>query len=166
MKRMLVVAAIVFLPLVGRAAPADDKGEPKGDKVEFTVHDGYFESNKSGLKGDASFLAFTDEDAFKKIFGVGVVMGKKRNFLPKDAFEKKMVVSTIKRGGKIFEYKVDKVTADGKTLYVVYTATGMGKDDGSAAFASPLIVAVDTGKYTSVVFIGNGKKAGAADIGK
>jgi len=166
MKKHLALAVTFLLPLAAFAAPVDDKDEPKGDKVEFTVHDGYFESNKSGLKGDTSFLAFTDDDAFKKIFGVGVVMGKKRNFLPKDAFEKKIVVSTIKRGGKIFEYKVDKVTADGKTLYVVYTATGMGKDDGSAAFATPLIVAVDKGKYTSVVFIENGKKAGTADIGK
>src|SRR5882672_628062 len=105
MKKRLALAVTLLLPL---AAPADDKDEPKGDKVEFTVHDGYFESNKSGLKGDTSFLAFTDDDAFKKIFGVAVVMGAKKNFLPKDAFEKKIVVSTIKRGDKIWEYKVDK----------------------------------------------------------
>jgi hypothetical protein len=164
MKRLLALAVTFLLPLAAFSAPADDKDEPKGDKVEFTVHDGYFESNKSGLKGDSSFLAFTDDDAFKKIFGVAVVMGAKKNFLPKDAFEKKFVVSTIKRGDKIWEYKVDKVTGDGKTLYVAYTAAS--KDGGGATFASPLIVAVDKGKYTSVVFIENGKKAGTADIGK
>jgi hypothetical protein len=164
MKKLLLASATLFFPLLGWTAPADDKDEPKGDKVEFTVHDGYFESNKSGLKGDASFLAFTNDESFNKIFGVAVVMGKKKNFLPKDAFDKKLVVATIKRGDKIWEYKIDKVTGDGKTLYVAYSATG--KDGGGATFASPLIVAVDKGKYTSVVFIEDGKKAGAAEIGK
>jgi hypothetical protein len=164
MKVLPSLAAVILLPLAGFSAPADDRDEAKGDKVEFTVHDSYFEKNNSGLKGDASFLAITDDEAFAKIFGTAVVMGKKKNFLPKDAFEKKMVVSTIKRGGKIWEYKVDKVTADGKTLYVAYTATGM--DGGGATFHSPLIVAVDKGKYTSVVFIEDGKKAGTAEIGK
>jgi hypothetical protein len=143
---------------------AADKDEAKGETIEFQVHDGYFESNKSGHKGDASFLAFTDEAAFDKIFGKAVVMGKKNNFLPKDAFETKVVFATIKRGNKVWEYKVEKVTAEKDTAYVQYTATS--KDGGGATFASPLIVSVDKRKVTSVVFIEDGKKVGTATIGK
>jgi adenine-specific DNA methylase len=158
---MLVVGAIL---LAASRVLAAEKDEAKGDKVEFHVYDGYFESNKSGLKGDASFLAFTDDAAFDKIFGKAVVMGKKQSFLPKDAFETKLVFATIKRGDKMWEYKIEKVTAEKDTLYVQYTATS--KDGGGATFASPLIVSVDKGKYTSVVFIEDGKKAGTATIGK
>ena len=153
-------AAVLALALAG-VGYADDKAEAKGAKVEFDVHTGHFEKNNSGLKGDASFLAFTDRPAFDKIFGVGATM-KKQNFVPRDAFDKKMVVAVIHRGKAIWTYKVEKVTADGDTLYVQYEATP-GKE-GTATYASPLIVSVDKGKYTSVVFIENGKKAGTASI--
>jgi hypothetical protein len=165
MKKLLnavLIATFVTWPATG--SPAADKDEAKGDKVDYLVYDGYFESNKSGLKGDTSFLAFADDAAFDKIFGKAVVMGKKQNFLPKDAFETKLVFATIKRGDKVWEYKVEKVTADKDTLYVQYTAKS--KDGGGATFASPLIVSVDKGKYASVVFIEDGKKAGTATIGK
>lgn len=165
MKKQLVAITVVFVPFAVLAAPADNKDEPKGDRVEFTVHDGYFESNKSGLKGDASFLAFNDQETFSKIFGTAVVMGKKRNFLPKDAFDTKIVAAAIKRGNAITEYKVENVTADGKTLYVQYTATEKGSG-GAATYASPLIVSVDKGKIASVVFIEGEKKVGSADVGK
>jgi hypothetical protein len=164
MKKLLYISVAFFLPLVAFAAPADDKSEAKGEKVEFTLHDGYFESNKSGLEGESSFLAFTDDDGFKKIFGVAVVMGKKPKFLPKDAFEKKIAVAVIHRGNKLYNYKVQKVTGDEKTLYVVYTTKT--EDGGGANFHSPMIVSVDKGKYTSVVFIEDGKKAGTAEVGK
>jgi hypothetical protein len=164
MKKLLLLAVTLCLPLAAFSAPADTKDEPKGDKVEFTVHDGYFESNKSGLEGESSFLTFTDDDGFKKIFGTAVVMGKKPKFLPKDAFDKKIAVAVIHRGNKLYEYKVQKVTADEKTLYVAYST--QTEDGGGANFHSPMIVSVDKGKYTSVVFIENGKKAGTAEIGK
>jgi hypothetical protein len=164
MKKLLVAVAVTLFPFAAFGAPAD-KDEPKGDKVEFSVHDGYFESNKSGLKGDASFLAFNDQEAFNKTFGMAVVMGKKRNFLPKDAFDTKIVAAVIKRGNAITEYKVEKVTADGKTLYVQYRAKEQA-GGGTATYASPLIVSVDKGKITSVVFIEGDKKVGTAEFGK
>jgi hypothetical protein len=162
MKVLLATLAFVALPL--QFAHAADKDEAKGDKIEYQVHNGYFESNKSGLKGDTSFLAFTNTASFDKVFGTAVVMGKKNNFLPKDAFDTKVVFATIKRGNKVWEYKVEKVTAEKDTVYIQYTASA--KDGGTATFASPLIVSVDKGKYTSVVFIEDGKKVGTAEIGK
>jgi hypothetical protein len=91
-------------------------------------------------------------------------MGK-QNFVPKDAFDKKVVFAVIKRGNAITEYKVDKVTADDGTLYVEYTTKAKG-DGGTATFASPLIVSVDNDKFKSVVFIENGKKVATEKFAK
>ncbi len=159
-----MIRLLLLLALTGFAW-ADDKVEAKGEKVEYDVHNGHFESNKSGLKGDVSFLAFTDMKGFNQVFGTSAVARKKFNWVPKDAFEKKLVVAVIHRGKSFYQYEVDRVTADGNTLYVQYTATAK-EGAGTAAFASPLIVSVDKGKYTSVVFIENGKKAGTAEVGK
>ena len=48
--------------------------------------------------------------------------------------------------------------------YLQYTATPQ-ESSGTATFATPLILSVDKGKYTSVAFIENGKKAGTAKVG-
>ncbi|MBY0523074.1 MAG: hypothetical protein K2R98_06730 [Gemmataceae bacterium] len=162
MKTFLLLGIASLLSMTPLAFAAD---EAKGARVESQVYSGYFESNKSGLKGDASFLAFTDVKAFDAIFGKAVVMGDKQKFLAKDAFEKSLVVAVIKRGDKPWEYKVGQVTADGDTLHVQYDAKAKGAGS-DAKFASPLIVSVDKGKYTSVVFIENGKKVGTAKIEK
>ena len=141
-------------------APGSD--DAKETKVEYEVHSGYFEKNNSGLKGDQSFLALTDRKAFDSIFGVGFVMGKKPKTVPENAFNTKLVVATIKRGGDLWTYKVDKVTADKGTLTVHYDATG--KDGGGAKFASPLILSVGKGKYKNVVFVEGGNEVGKAEI--
>jgi hypothetical protein len=166
MKKLLaaVVAGMALaVPSVLLSAAAD-QDKPNAKKVDFEVYNSYSESNKSGLKGAQSFLAFTKAKAFNKTFGKAVVMGKKRKFLADDAFDSKIVVATIKRGGDIWTYQVDKVTAADGKLIVHYKATG--KDGGTARYASPLIIAVDKAKYSSVVFIENGKKAGTATIKK
>jgi hypothetical protein len=144
--------------------PKAKADEPKGKEVGSEAHTGYFESNKSGLKGDVSFLVFTDAKLFNEVFGKARTMGAKPNYLEDSAFDKKAVVATIQRGNKIVTYKVDKVTADGDTLYVAYTSTA--KDGGTAKYASPLIVSFDKEKYKTVVFIENGKKVGTADFPK
>ena len=139
---------------------------PKGDKVEAKVYTKpYFEKNNSGLMGDASFLAIADQKGFDMVFGVGFVMGKKPDLLPKDAFDKKMVLGVIKRGNMVFEYKDVAVTKTDGVLYVAYMATGKGAG-GTAKFASPLIVEIPKGEYKSVVFFENGKKAGTAEMKK
>jgi hypothetical protein len=162
-KTLFAALAVLALPLLVRAAPAPDEDTAKGKEVKLDVHNGHFQKNDAGLKGDSSYLVFTDREAFDKVFGVGRVIGK-QNFVPKDAFDKQMVVAVIKRGNAVTEYKVEKVTADEGTLYVQYTAK-MGTP-GSATFASPLIVSVDKDKYTAVVFIENGKKAEKVKVGK
>jgi hypothetical protein len=156
MKRWALAAVVVCgLVALGLARAAD---EAKGDKVDYDAYvKGYFEKNNSGLKGDASYLVVTDQKGFDAVFGLGVTMGAKPPTLPKDAFDKKLVAAVIKRGNAVTEYTVDKVTTADGVLYVQYTAKAKG-EGGTATFATPLIVAVDRGKITSVEFIENGKK--------
>jgi hypothetical protein len=144
---------------------AEDKAEAKGDKVEYDRHDGHFVKNNFEPKNNEAFLAIGDQKAFDAAFGVAAVGGKKFNWVPKDAFDKKLVVAVFKRGNAVTEFKVDKVTADGDTLYVQYGAEAKGSG-GTATFASPLILTVDKGKIKNVVFIENGKKVGTAEVGK
>ena len=161
----IVVTLTTLSEPVGFATAAEaEKEKPKAKKVAFEVYTGYFESNKSGLKGPQSFLVFTDAGAFNKTFGKAVVMGEKRKFLPEDAFDSKLVVATIKRGGDIWAYKVENVTAAQGKLFVRYKA--FSREGGRARYVSPLIVAVDKGKYSEVVFMENGKKVGTAGIEK
>jgi hypothetical protein len=135
------------------------------EKVDYTLHmPGYFESNKSGLKGPASHLVFTDKKSFGDVFRPVFVPGGKGKPLPKDAFDKHVVVAAIKRGTEVFTYQVDKVALKDGVLRVSYTATGKG-GGGTATFASPLIVAVPKRKYKSVEFIENGKKVATVKPG-
>lgn len=156
-------AAIVCAALFAWApARADDKA--KGKDLDYDIHSGYFESNKNGLSGDSSYLAFADQKSFDAVFGVAPVQGGKQRFLPKDAFESKLVIAVIKRGKAIYDYKVEKVTDDDGVLELQYTATPQ-ESSGTATFATPLILSVDKGKYSSVEFIENGKKGGAVKLG-
>lgn len=166
MTQLLFVAVLTLAhaPAPNPAADEPKKAdEAKGKEVKFDTHP-YFEKNSSGLKGDVSFLAISDLKTFNDIFGVGRTMGPKPNYLPDNAFETKVVLATIQRGMKNVTYKVDKVTADDDTLYLVYTTTT--KESASATFHSPLVVSVEKGKYKSVVFIENGKKVGTAEFPK
>jgi hypothetical protein len=164
MKKPLLLAVTIALTLLGFVVAAEDKQEGKGKKVTNQVHSGYFESNKSGLKGDASYLYFTDKKGFDNIFGVAFVMGKKPNVLPKDVFDKFMVIAVIKRGNAIWTYDLEKVTNDDGTLYVQYRTKS--KDGGTAKFASPMIVSVEKGKYKKIVFLENGKQVETKDVAK
>jgi hypothetical protein len=166
MTRTMFLAATACLTLLASwtGLRADDKVEAKGKDVDFQKYDGYFEKNNSGLTGDSSYLVFTDQKGYDAVFGVGRVIGK-QHFLAANAFDSSLVIAAVKRGKAITEYKVEKVTNDDGALYVQYTAT-VKDAGGTATFASPLIVSVDKGKYTSVVFIENGKKAAAVDVGK
>jgi hypothetical protein len=183
---LLIVTAVLLAPASGPAPAADKKTEAKGKKVEYEVHSGYLMRLKAYLDARAAdksklglsyFMAFTDQDSFDKVFGKsdggkvnlnefipnGEAKGVKPKFLPKDAFDKKLVVAASHHGQRIWKYKVAKVTADGDTLYVQYQADStVGYPNG---YACPLIVSVGKGKYASVVFIENGKEFGTATIG-
>jgi hypothetical protein len=155
MGKLSGISLFLLLPLA--VSVADDKELVKGKETGYEVHSGYFESNKSGLKGDASYLTFTDQESFDKVFGKATVMGKRSGYLPKDVFDTRRVVAIIKRGPAVTEYNVQKVTIDAGTVYVQYE-TKAKAGGGTARYASPLIVSFDKGKYTSIVFIENGKK--------
>jgi hypothetical protein len=187
MRPQVWIVTAGLLTLAAGATPAGEKMEPKGKKVEFKVHSGYCEraeharaeqikAQKEKTLGNVSFLAFTDQDSFDKAFGKapdkedlenflpnGEAKGKKPNLLPKDAFDKKMVVATTVRGASISVYKVLKVTADGETLYVQYQEASSFAGN-NRIWSSPLIISVDRGPYTSVVFILGNKKYGTATI--
>lgn len=152
---------VCVLALVGAGRAADDATKEK--PVTFEQHSGYFESNKSGLKGSASYLAFSDRASFGKVFGVAFTMGKKPNVLPKGAFKTKMVVAVVKRGDALWMYKVQKVTAKDGTLTVSYEANSKG-GGGTARFASTLIVSLPKDKYKGIEFVENDKKVGTAKI--
>ena len=188
MRPLIWIVAAGLLPLAAGATQGQ-KTTPKGKKVEFKVHSGYCEraeharaeqlkAQKDKTLGIVSFLAFTDQDSFDKAFGKtpskedlanflpnGEAKGKKPNLLPKDAFDKKMVVATTVRGPNISAYRVVKVTADGDTLYVQYLEQSAFAGN-NRVWSSPLILSVDKGPYTSVVFILGNKKYGTATIAK
>jgi hypothetical protein len=187
MRPLVWIVTAGFLPLVAGAALGGEKVEAKGKKVEFKVHSGYCEraeharteqlkAQKEKTLGVVSFLAFTDQESFDKAFGKtparedlnaflpnGEAKGQKVNLLPRDAFQKKMVVATTIRGANVSTYRVLKVTADGETLYVEYQEASMFAGN-TRIWSSPLILSVDKGRYTSVVFIQGKKKYGTAHI--
>jgi hypothetical protein len=167
LKQILLIAGLSTAALLSTAGldAATEKAKARGEKLPFEVHSGYFESNKSGLKGEASYLVFTDPKAFEKVFGIGVVMGKKPKLLPADAFDSHFVIAVIKRGKAVWEYQVAKVTEDQGKVYVEYTATSK-EGGGSATFASLLIVSLPKGRYSSVVFIENRKNVATVALGK
>jgi len=187
MRPLVWIVTAGLLPLAAGSTLGGDKFEPKGKKVEFKVHSGYCEraeharaeqikAQKKKTLGNVSFLAFTDQDSFDQAFGKtpdkedlttflpnGEAKGKKPNLLPKDAFDKKMVVATTVRGANISTYKVVKVTADGDTLYIQYQESSAFAGN-NRIWSSPLILSVDKGPYASVEFILGKKKYGTATI--
>ncbi len=151
MKFVLLIAALLTLPL-----PAAQE-----TSVPFERCTSYFERNDSGLTGESSYLAFVSQAQFDRIFGPAAVMGK-NSFLPKDAFAGKIVVAAVHRGNYLTSYDSIAVASQGDTLSIRYTVKK--GDPGSAAFRSPLILAVAAAHFTKVVFVENGKPAGSAAV--
>jgi inhibitor of cysteine peptidase len=160
MKRIMLVLAVTALVCV---VPAFAKKGAPERKVDYQRYESYHENNNDGLKGKTSYLAFTSQADFDKVFGPAATMGP-NSFLPDNSFGSKLVVAAIRRGGFLSKYDVTKVTARGRTLYVWYNL----KDEpsSSATFRSPLILAVDKGDYSRVVFMQNGRRAGTASLPK
>jgi hypothetical protein len=173
-----------FIVLIVLSALAPGRAPAAEEKVDFEVHRGYLLKTKFYLAARAAdktgfgysfFWTFRDKDSFDKAFGktkskvdLSTFMPSgdkaKPNLLSRDAFDKKMVVAMSHNSMNIYRFKVKKVTADGGTLYVRYSASSTPGYPNS--YACPLLVAVNKGKYTSVVFIENGKKIGTAAITK
>ena len=158
MKRIFVLTVMTLFVFAPQCF-AQEGGEER--KLDFQRYDSsYFEKNNSGLEGEKSYLVLTDQEQFDKVFGPAARMGK-NTFLPRDTFESKIIVATIKRGS-MRRYSDVTVTEDDGVLMVTYTA----KDDkpGSATYRVPLILAVDKGEYDEVVFMENGERAGAVKL--
>ena len=116
-----VAAALVAAPVLVLAfAPAPDAGS---HPVEYKACNGYAESRDSALKGDASFLALTSKTEFSRIFAPVITPRGAPDPVGKDAFDTRLFVGVIKRGDVLWDYKVEKVTANGDTLTVSYQAT-------------------------------------------
>lgn len=161
MKRIFNLLAVAALAC-GVSASAQKSAA--GRDVNFQRYDGsYFEKNNSGLKGRTSYLAINSRARFDQVFGPAATMGQ-NNFLPDDAFDSKLIVAALRRGGFTSTYDVTRVTAKGGTLYVWYNV----KDEpsSSATFSSPLILAVDRNNYSRVVFMEGGKRAASVPLPK
>jgi hypothetical protein len=128
-------------------------------KIEVKPYGPFFESNKSGLKGDSSYLVFTDARKFANVLHLTrpLLGGKRPVALPVGSFMKSHVLVVIKRGKTIYDYSDLKAEAKGDTLVFSFKSAAKGKP-GSAMFATPLVVTVTRGKYKNVEFVENGKK--------
>jgi inhibitor of cysteine peptidase len=161
MKKLIAASFVLFaLTVYGFAQANANKTASAAAPVNFQQFTSYFEKNNSGLKGDRSFLVLTSQNQFDKVFGPAATMGP-NSFLPSDVFKSKVVVAAIKRGA-LRKYDNVKATGERGTLFIWYDAKD--EEPGSATFSSPLILAVDKGKYKQVVFMENGKRAGTARL--
>ncbi len=162
MKKAFYVPAMIILLFAANNKAQQFTARNEAKPVGFEQYTSYFENNDSGLKGEKSYLVFTSQKKFDKIFGSAATMGQ-NSFLPDDVFKSKIVVAVIKRGS-LRKYEDVKVTAEKGKLVIWYNA----KDDapGSATFNSPLILAVDKSSYKEVLFMENGKKSGTARLKK
>jgi hypothetical protein len=162
MTKHMVAAVLAVLVLAGLGFAADDKDT---DKVEFKIYGPYFEKNTSKLKGDSSYLVLSEQKPFDDVFGSGFTSAKKPVLIPKDVFEKNLVVAVIKRGMSVTTYEVEKATLKDGTLTLTYKTTAKG-GGGTAKFSSPLVISVPKKDVKSVEFVENGKKVETVKVGK
>jgi hypothetical protein len=119
-----VLAALVAAPMVVFAlAPAPDAGSRA---IAHKTYNGYAESRDSGLKGDASFLAITSQSEFSRFFDPVLTPRGAPDPVGRGDFDTRLFVAVIKRSDVLWDYKVEKVSANGDTLTVHYTATARG----------------------------------------
>lgn len=156
MKRCVIVGLLCCIVCLAQTLSA---AEPA--TLAFDAYGGYFVSNKFEPTAPTSFVVLKDQQKFNNVFGVAFVMGDTSHRLPPDAFKTKVVIAAVKRGHSIWQYKVESVTADGKTLVVRYTTTSTPQP--TAEFACPLILTVDKGDYVAIQFVEDGKSVKKID---
>jgi enterochelin esterase-like enzyme len=124
-----------------------------------TVYGPYFESNKSGLKGETSRLVFTDAAKFDEVLKLVPPVGGRRPVgVPAEAFKNSLVLVVIKRGPQPVSYELGKTSVADGVLTLEFKSSAPG-GNSTAMFASPFVVTVPRGKITSVVFVENGTKS-------
>ncbi len=156
-RALLSVAGILLAGLVC----ADERGS----SVKFEDHLGYGERETSGLKGESSYLAFTDLAKFNRTFEVGqeFPLGKPFNLIPRDAWGKVVVLAVIKRGPYYIHYDVDRVTRTGDRLTIHYRTTR--SDRLVLDLACPLVVSVERAGCREAVFVENGREVARVFVG-
>ncbi|HUQ33783.1 MAG TPA: hypothetical protein VM095_16805 [Pyrinomonadaceae bacterium] len=167
MNKFRLTPAVCFVALAAMLAGAQSQKAHSAvieqSAVDYHQYESYFEKNNSGLKGTVSYLVITRQREFDRIFGAAAT-ATNNDFLPEGAFKTRLVVATIKRGNSIREYKVKQVTANKGKLFVWYDTED--RSQGDATYSSPLILSVAKGNYREVVFMENGKRAGAVRLKK
>ena len=157
MKRTLWIVTAITLAFAGQAFAV--KSAPERN-LDFQRYDGsYFERNDTGLTAQSSYMVLTSRAQFDKIFGAAATGGQ-NNFLPDNLFKTKVVIAAITRGHFLRVYDSPKVTTKNGKIYVWYKVNDRQQE--SATYASPLILAVDKGRYSQVIFMQDGKRVGAA----
>ena len=160
MKRILRIVTAITLTFFAHAFATNDTKAGQERNLDFKRYDrSYFERNDTGLTARTSYMVFTSQVQFDKIFGAAPTMGR-NTFLPTNAFNTKVVFATIARGHFLRTYDHPNVTTKNGTVYVWYKVKDA--QQASATFASPLILAVDKGQYSEIIFMENGKRVGAA----
>jgi hypothetical protein len=146
-------------------AQPDQEIKLEGKPIKFQVHQGHFERNDTGLNSKYSFLVIRDNSGFEKIFGIaalGLGPTKKQNFVTAETFQDNVVVALIERGNSVPTFsKVSVVVQQDKVTVAFKYQPGQ---PSTARFASPLIISIPKGNYTSVEFVANQKKLGSAKI--
>jgi hypothetical protein len=141
---------------------AGEAPEPQAKPVAFDVHDGYFVSNQFEADAPLSFAVIRDQEAFDRVFGAAVVMRDKSHRLPDSAFDKKWVVTAIRRGKAMVKYKVESLAIEDRSLVLRYSAKST--PSASASFSCPLIVALERCDFSEVRFVENGKTVKVLDV--
>jgi len=131
-------------------------GAASSQPLAFETQTGYFVSNQFEPAAPTSFVVLTDQAAFDKVFGVAMVMHDKSQRLAPNAFAEKLVVAVIHRGKMVVTYKVEQVTALGRTLHIHYTTKS--EPNATAEFACPLIISIAKAEYDTVRFVEDGKE--------
>jgi hypothetical protein len=162
MKRLVWVIAMMILTYGAQGFAADTAKTGAERTLDFQRYDSsYFERNDTGLTAQTSYLVVTSQAQFDRTFGAAPTMGQ-NNFLPKNIFNTKVVIATIAKGHFLRTYDHPNVTVKDGKIYVWFEIRNTQQE--SATFASPLILAVDKGQYSEVVFMENGRRVGAATV--
>jgi hypothetical protein len=156
------VAALIVIPAGAQNRKTQGPATVQA-AVDYHQYRSYFEKNNSGLKGRASYLVLVNQREFDKTFGAAAT-ATDNDFLPEGIFKTRLVIAAIRRGNSISEYTVKQITSSRGKLFVWYDAVDRAQE--SATYSSPLILAVDKGKYKEVVFMENGKRAATIRLKK
>jgi hypothetical protein len=162
---MCLTRAIFFpftlLSCIAFGWPSGAATVEQNDRIAFIQHEGHFERNDSGLKGNKSFLAFDQLEKYEAVFGtaaLGLGPTKKQNFVTPETFDERMVLATIYRGTSEPTISNISIRMEKGTIVVRYKLRP-GRDAGFAMNV-PLILSIPKTEYQKIEFYENDKLVG------